>query len=167
MTGYNFTPHYKEELFILWYNKGKPPVKTFWGYMPLDNDSRKPSITTLHGWVNDTWKGRANILDEQVMEKINAKAVGNKIEMLTRHSEIGERMQSIAMDYIEHSPDELTSSTAVRMLVEGVRIERESKGVGTAFKSMLEMSDEDLLLSLEELVGKASVEIQQLENGED
>lgn len=164
MTGDNFTPHYKDKLFVLWYEKGRPPIKIFWGYMPLDNDGRKPSLTTLHGWVNDTWKSRADANDELANDEMNARLVGEKVEMLTRHAKVGERMQIIAMDFIEEYKDELTSSTAVRMLVEGVRIERDSRGVGTAFRSMLETSDEDLLLAIEELVGKASVEIQQLED---
>jgi len=60
--------------------------------------------------------------------------------------------------------DKLKPSTAVRMIVEGVRIEQNSRGIGTAFKEMIEMPDDELASKIEELIGRSKVEISQIED---
>jgi hypothetical protein len=167
MAAHRFSQNYKESLFILYYEKGRPPIRAFWNYIPDDENGEKPSIMALRTWANDTWIQRADINDEKVREQINAKMIGEKTEMLSRHASVGETMQGMALKYLDDHKEDLSVSASVRMLVEGVRIERDSRGIGTAFRSMLKSSDEELLSDIEQLYSKSGVEIQQLEDGED
>jgi len=161
-----FSDHYKDELFLLWYAEGKPSSPRFARKIPPDTSGKKPSPATLSNWMTEgsAWRKRAEILDEEVKNQIEAYAIAKKVEMLTRHSDVGKELQETGAQYIRENMDKLKPSTAVRMIVEGVRIEQNSRGIGTAFKEMIEMPDDELASKIEELIGRSKVEISQIED---
>ena len=69
-------------------------------------------------------------------------------------------MQNLSLEYLEAHADDLTSAGAVRLLVEGIRIERESKGVPEALEKMSKMSDADLLEEVKKLATSSSVTLE-------
>ena len=162
-----FSEHYKDELFLLWYAEGKPSYARFLKIMPPDAGGHKPSIVTLGSWAGEggNWRKRAEVLDDEVKNQIEAYAIAKKVEMLTRHSDVGKELQEAGANYIREHLDQLKPSTAIRMIVEGVRIEQNSRGIGTAFKEMVEMPDDELTSKIEELIDRSKVEISQIEDG--
>jgi len=163
-----FSRHYQDELFLLWYAEGKPTSSRFHHIIPPDVSGEKPTLSTIKRWMNyGKWRKRAETIDEEVKQQIEAHAIAEKVEMLTRHAKVGKQLQEDGAEYLKDHLDELTPSTAVRMIIEGVRIEQNSRGIGTAFKEMVEMSDEDLTTKIEDLIGKSKVEILQIDDGND
>jgi hypothetical protein len=63
------------------------------------------------------------------------------------------------MDKILEKQDELSSNALVRLLIEGIRIERESRGIPQALEKMVNKTDEELLDEIAQLTGGAEVEI--------
>jgi len=166
-SGIAFSNHYKEELFLLWYAEGKLPATRFRKIIPPDIAGNTPSLNTLGHWMTEgsNWRKRADVLDDEVKNQIEAYAIAKKVEMLTRHSDVGKELQEAGANYIREHLDQLKPSTAIRMIVEGVRIEQNSRGIGTAFKEMVEMPDDELTSKIEELIDRSKVEISQIDDG--
>jgi hypothetical protein len=80
--------------------------------------------------------------------------------MLNRHADVGVSMQDMAMQYLEEHKTELGISPAVRLLVAGVEIERESRGIATTVEKITRMSDKDLESEIQKLLEKSPVELQ-------
>jgi hypothetical protein len=162
-----FSHHYKEQLFLIWYQEGKPVLRKFYEIMPLDSADRKPTLATLQVWASElNWKERALDQDEEVRKQLEHQAIATKVEMLNRHAETGKELQQIGIEYIREHLDQIRPSTAVRMIIEGIRIEEGSRGIGTALKEALEMTDDELTSKVEDLLLKSKVEIQMLDDGD-
>ena len=162
-----YDEHYREELFWIWYKGGKIPVSKLYHIIPKDKYNEKPREFTLRKWAKEGWKERADALDDEIKAQIGARAIKEKVEMLTRHAGIGEEIQNIGADYIRSNPEKLNINAAVRMIVEGVRIEQASRGIGTAFKQMVDMDDEELTNKIQGLLEKSTVEIVKIEDDEE
>jgi hypothetical protein len=146
-----FSDSEKEKLFIMWFNADRPTPAKF--FAALDKYNR-PSVKTLRAWMNESWLPRAEVLDKEAMDKVNQQLVAKKVEMFQRHIAVAKKMQNKALDILDAAQD-ISSNTAVRMLVEGVRIERESIGVPAAFEKYRDMSDEQLIKEFQEMVKKS------------
>jgi hypothetical protein len=160
-----FSNSYKDAIFTLWYSMGKPVARILYPKIPIYEDTGgKPAYETLHVWVtSEEFREKARMLDEQVMEQINAKMIAEKVEMLNRHATVGVTMQDIAMKYLDEHKTELGISPAVRLLVAGVEIERESRGIATTVEKITRMSDQDLESEIQKLLEKSPVELQTID----
>ena len=63
--------------------------------------------------------------------------------------------------------DELTASASVRLLVEGLRIERESVGIPEMFEKMQDKSDQELLEEVQKLIETNKVEFEMIDYGDE
>lgn len=147
-----FDPVYKKDIFYFWYNNGRPGYQVLHRIMPPDETGTKPSISALQVWVYQDFKPQAEELDDIVRKELEGKLVKEKVEMFQRHSKVGVKMQDIALKFFDEHEEELTAHSAVRLLVEGVRIERESRGVGDLVEKLSKSSDEDLFKQIEDIV---------------
>ena len=151
-----FSDHYKGEVFTIWYNAGKPTYRVLYNMLPPDPKSNAiPAQSTVQTWIAKDFMFRAEDLDKQVMDQVSANLVAEKVEMLRRHADTGKEMHRIATEWLETHVDDLTASTAIRLLVEGIRIERESVGLPEALKKMMSMNDEELLEEVQSLISNA------------
>lgn len=143
----NFSDIYKEKVFYIWFNHGKPQEGKLIAYIPkeLDEFERIPTISCLKGWIDIEFVPRAKMLDEQIKTAMDAAMISEKVEMLKRHADLGVSMQNMAIKYLNENQDIISSPAAVRLLVEGIRIERESRGIPAALEKITRMSDEELL----------------------
>lgn len=160
-----FTDAYKRDTFILWYNRQKPSAKRLQQLIPTDW-GKPPAVTSIAIWINKYFKPQAEILDAQVAKELEQRMVAEKVEMLSRHAKLGQEMQDMALDYFENHPADLNPSTSVRLLVEGVRIERESRGLPQALEKMMDKSDEELLEEVKKLIGEGDAEIMAIPENE-
>lgn len=160
-TNINYDPSFKEDIFQLWLAKGRPGGQVLQKLIKnSDNFDPIPAINTLQKWVTEVYKPRAALLDEEIKRQLDEQVVKEKVAMMKRHAELGGKMQDMALQFLEENEDELTGSSAVRLLVEGVRIERQSRGIPEAIENIVEASDEKLMEELHKIMDKAPVEIE-------
>lgn len=152
-----YSDDYKTKVFQIWFNNGKPIIEDLLEMIPIPetNYGRKPSISTLQNWVNG-FKEHAEMLDVQIREEIDNNMVASKIEMLKRHAEVGREAQKIALDYLREA--ELTPSAAVRLLADGVAIERGASGIPEALAKLVGMTDDQLLEALKKELEDSPIE---------
>jgi hypothetical protein len=143
----NFSDIYKEKVFYIWYNHGKPQEGSLLRLVPqeIDEFGRLPTVSCLKGWIDVEFVPRARLLDEQIKTAMDAAMIAEKVTMLKKHAELGVKMQDMAIKYLNENQDIISSPAAVRLLVEGIRVERESRGIPAALEKITRMSDEDLL----------------------
>lgn len=157
-----YSNEYVDQIFVLWYSLGKPTPRQLYAKMPPYEAGGNilPEIATVAKWILNDFNERAKILDAQVMEQVNAKMIAEKVEMLNRHAEISTQMQDIATEYLLNHKDDLGVGSAVRLLVAGIEIERESRGIATTVEKITRMSDQDLENEIQKLIERAPTEMQ-------
>jgi len=150
-----FSDDYKEKTFFIWYSSGKLEGLRLLDLLPKDIYDRKPNLTTISTWINKLgWRERADVLDVEVAHRIERMAIEEKVEMFNRHALVGREMQDKAIDYFNKN-DITSGNVALRLLVEGVEIERQSKGVPGALERLSKMNNEELEKTVERLLQKA------------
>lgn len=162
-------PAYKDLVFVVWYKSGKTNARHLWGLIPNDEIyfKGKPTVNTLQNWINNDFPERAAVLDDQVMAEINGRMIAEKVEMLNRHAEIGKEMVTMSARYLKDHEDELTINSATRLLVAGIEIEQDSRGISSTVKKIAQMSDEQLEAEIKRLLLSAPVEFEAPESIEE
>ena len=163
--GRRFSDTYKDEVFWIWYNNQKPSASALYNLVP-EHLGNKPSRIALYNWVKDTFPAKAEPLDNAVQMEMQARLIKSKVQMLERHTQISERMQEIGFNVLEENEEEISIANAVRLVIEGVRIERESRGIPEMLGKLAEMSDEKLISTIENMVTKSPLEIEAINDDE-
>ncbi len=160
-----FSEDYKTEVFMIWYKNSRPNSMFLHGMIPESEEGKKPSRNHLNLWIRDDFEVRAIPIDDAVREEMNSRLTQEKIEMLERHAKMGFEMQNIALEYLRANKKDLTPISAVRLLVEAVKIESGSRGIPDVLRKMMSMSDTDLLKETEKLLLRSPItEITPLDN---
>jgi hypothetical protein len=155
-----FGASYKGDLFLFWWKNQKPSAQRLHRMIPQEWGDRKPSVLTLHAWIKDDFDHRANVLDKRLADEIEGRLIKEKVEMLYRHAQIGREAQDKALAKIRSvSVEDLPVSSAIRLFVEGVRIERESVGLPQALEKMINKSDDEILNRIKEITEESEAEI--------
>jgi len=149
-----YTQDYKDAVFYTWYKRGKCTGNTLRGYIEPDVEGNIPHQAILVKWIKEDFQNRAIKLDEIVTLEMDNKVVAEKVEMLQRHAKLGTDMQDMAMVYLIDHPEELKPANAIKLLVDGIKTERESRGLPTIITETLNASDEALFESISKLMGK-------------
>lgn len=155
-----WSPEEREEYFYFWYNNGRPkPSKFREMFKEKFPDRKLPADTTVDSWIME-YRERAMEMDVVVHQEVEAAVIAEKIEMLKRHAVTAVRMQDVALEYIDSHRGDMSMPAAIRLLVEGVRIERESRGIPQALDKMLKMTDEELIAEVKQLISSSPVSIE-------
>jgi hypothetical protein len=160
----NFSSQYREKIFYVWYNHGKPGSMSLLPFITpeMDEWERLPSKYSLDVWIEDEFVPRAAQLDSEIKKQLDAQLIAEKVEMLRRHADVGLKMQDMAIEYLNENREELSAPAAVRLLVEGIRIERESRGIPAALDKIRDMSDEKLMEQIKEIVTSSNVTLEDI-----
>jgi len=161
-----FSSQYREKIFYIWYNHGKPGSMNLLPFITpeIDEWGRIPGKYALDSWIEDEFFPRAIQLDTEIKKQLDALLVAEKVEMLKRHADVGLRMQDMAIEYLNENREELSAPAAVRLLVEGIRIERESRGIPAALDKIRDMSDEKLMDQIKEIVTSTGVTLEDIDS---
>jgi hypothetical protein len=163
-TNSTYSMEYKWEVFSVWFRQGRPPANQLVSMIGYDEFTKnKISTATLQTWVTE-FRKQAEILDAQINNQLERRLVAEKVEMLNKHAKLGQDLQQMALDYLEEHREDLKVPNAVKLLIEGVRIERESRGIPQALEKMMDKSDEELLKEIQNIVSKSAGHILQVEN---
>ncbi|MBU2249170.1 MAG: hypothetical protein KKD77_20655 [Gammaproteobacteria bacterium] len=167
MYGRSFYPDdYKNEAFYIWYISGKPRLSKFKVLLKASAEGTVPHNRTLTTWIHD-FVIRGQELDKQVEEKLETAVIEEKIEMLQRQAEIAMELQEIAVEYLRAHKDKLNPQAAVRLWVDGVRVERESRGLPSLITEISQSSNEDLEGMIDKILSGIDMMPGELESGED
>jgi transposase len=163
-TNSTYSMEYKWEVFSTWFRGGRPSAIQLNAMIGYDEFTKnKISISVLRTWVSE-FKKQAEILDAQINNQLERRLVAEKVEMLNKHAKLGQDIQQMAMDYLDLHREDLKVPNAVKLLIEGVRIERDSRGIPQALEKMMDKSDEELLKEIQMIISKSSGHILQVEN---
>lgn len=155
-TPHKFSDDYKNVVFMVWWKNSKPTISRLENIIPADPSTGiKPSKPTIQNWIRDYFIPKAAAMDQEFYEQVQEIAIQEKVEMLQRHSKVAMSMQDLAKDWILEHKDQLTMSSAIRLLIEGVRIERDSKGIPDALQKMAELSDDELLEEVKQILSES------------
>lgn len=155
----SYTPAYKESVFALWYSSNKPSAAKLSGMVPDDESGRKPAASLISKWMEDgDWYVRADILDERASESLEKVLVTDRVEIFKKQAEIGKKLQEIGMRYIESDDFKLNAITALKMVVEGAQLEKESVGLTIALTKIYSLGDSDIQSEIKKLLAKADKE---------
>jgi len=154
----HFSQDYKIYVFSTWYANGKVSPKKLHEMLekPEPISGKFPQPSTLRTWIDNEFIAQAIFLDEKVAQELENRLTSEKIEMLARHATIGKGMQETALGWLEENPDLGNARTAITMLVEGLKVERESKGTSQMAEKFSRLGDDQLIDKLKELVMDAS-----------
>ena len=160
MTNNKFTPGYKDQVFTLWYDSGKPKVIKFYDIVPVDPMvNERPTLTDLRAWVkSDEWIERTEMLDADIVSDLREKRLAATVEMLERHAEVGREMQDTALTWIRANKKDLSAGTAVRMLVDGVDIEQDTASIPDMLKKLSRMRDDEVTKELAQLFSETPID---------
>lgn len=150
--GTAFSEEYKAEMFLMWYNRGKPDAQRLYGYAKQDPLTNKlPTVGVLQKWIDTEFVPKALDLDQQVADRIEQAAIGQKLEMLDRHAALGKEMQEMGIQYLRQEGVK-SAKDAITLLVRGLEAEENARVVSTdILKRINDMSDEKLLDELKKV----------------
>jgi hypothetical protein len=154
----SFDDEYKYEVFCVWYMNGKPKGQKLQSLIEPNLDGVIPAASTLNTWMKDL-QPLADELDQKIKAQVEETIVLEKVEMLKRHADLGRAMQDLAVDFLENNRDQLTPNSAVRLLVEAVKMERESRGLPTLITQTIDSTDEELMKQINDLMNKVGENI--------
>jgi hypothetical protein len=161
-----FSQEYHDGVFGIWYSAGKPSIPQLYNMIPENPNGKKPSHTSLRDWVKTDFVDKAMDMDQEVIDVLQEKLIQSKVEMMSRHVELSKRMQETGFRVLDENLDHISVGNAVRLIIEGVRIERESNGIPEMLEKMALMTDEQVIKTIEQLASKSPVEYEALEENE-
>lgn len=166
--GTQFTAIYVDAVFSIWYNASKPNPRRLVNMTPdpikYGLAMSRPSETALKKWIDTIFIDRAAVLDEEVAKQLADRLISEKVAMLDAHAVVAAEMQEMALTFLRKNRNKLNSNSAVRLLVEGVRIERESRGIPRTLEKLADRSDEELLAQIEDMLLRSTVDVQPIKD---
>jgi len=164
----NFSDEYKKQIFILWYNSGKPSPGDLKLFIkepdPLTN--RFFTESQLKHLINSEFRALADYFDNEVAKALETKLVSEKVEMLREHAELGKNIAKMGMDYLEEHGIG-GSRNALNAIIQGLKIERESRGTPIELAKIAKMSDDQIIEELKDLVEGSEILSLEAYNSED
>lgn len=154
-----YTGEFYQSAFQIWYENGKPSATVLIALLQKQYPTDiMPNTTTVNAWIHDHFYSMALPLDAQVSDAIDIKLISNKISALSEHIKIGQKMQNVGMQFLDSLTDDeikkIKLRDAIMLLVEGVRIERESLIIPKYFAELEKMDDEKLLDEIKATIKK-------------
>lgn len=158
----SFIPDIREKVFYIWYNNNRPGfLKTKQLIKEHLPNIELPQDWSLKDWIAD-FNARAFDLDQRIHEQIEAIVISEKVEMMKRHATTALTMQDMALEYLTSHKNDIAPTSAIRLLVEGIRIERESRGIPEALEKMSKLTDEEILSEIKQLMTSTSVKLEEV-----
>lgn len=166
-TNLSYTEEYRDNLFYLWYNAGKPRGRTLIQMIPPDMTGRVPTYVVLMRWMREEgWYEKARALDEEVVHRVQEIAIQRKVEMFERHAETGRILLERGLEHVLKENSEIGSMTeAIKLIKLGAELERASTGGAQAITDISKMTDSSLISTISKLLGNMDEsELEELES---
>jgi hypothetical protein len=154
----NFSDGYVQSIFAIWYKSGKPSAKRLQPMItePDPIQGIVPTVNVLNNFIKNNFIEQSRILDEEVTQNLSNTLVAEKIAMLQRHAKVAVEMQTMGLEYLRENGVG-GARNAIQLLVEGLEIERGAVGAPQIAARMLNLSDEQLVAELTDLITNSPV----------
>lgn len=149
----SFSDEYKKQIFILWYNSGKPHAAELKRVIKEPDPLTNQLFTErqLSSLISTEFRALADYFDNEVAKALETKLVSEKVEMLREHAELGKEIAKMGMKYLEEHGIG-GSRNALNAIIQGLKIERESRGTPIELAKIAKMSDDQIIDELKTLV---------------
>ena len=161
---FNYSYEYRVSVFLIWIKNGKPGRRELHKLIPDDENGAKPHEQTLHKWIHDPeWLEAASKIDYAVAQKLEDGLITEKVKMMQELADVGKEEWKMGLEYLRTHQDEITVTAAVRMIADGTKLEKESRGLSGLMEEISAMSDDKLLEKLRKSVEGKELDIDELE----
>jgi hypothetical protein len=151
-----FTDDYREKCFEAWFLAGCPVVTRTQGILPDFEDGRRPSESTIASWMeSNDWMGRAALLNQQALAKVDIALVQTKAELLKQQFETAVALAKKASENLLEGID--NSNAAVQLYFKATAEARNVMGIAEAFEKIGEMSNEQLQNAIAEMLERSAI----------
>jgi hypothetical protein len=168
--GSRYSPGYIDAVFTVWYSSGKISSYKLVHRLPDPKEfglaTGYPSEPTIDSWIKNKFKERADLLDDEVSRQLADHLIAERVAMLKGHTLIAKEMIDMSLSYLRENQNKLSPNSAVRLLVEGVRIDRESSGIPRTLEKMAASPDDDIVSLIEDMLLRSSFETEPVEDDE-
>lgn len=155
----DYSQAYKDEAFYLWYKNTRMSLNELVKILPLDDRGKLPHMQSVFRWKQDAnWDQWADSLDAKVSEQLDMTVITERVEMYRKHAEMGEKLSSQGMKYLETSGIE-SDNAAIRAIVEGIEIEGKNRGLADALSRVFAMDEKELDTELRKMLTNKSGEV--------
>lgn len=147
----NYSEHYREETFFLWYRGGRKISNKFANSLQEENGQR-PTFKTVEKWRDAYgWVERAESLDTELSTALQKEVINERIEMYQEHVEVADSLIAKGKKFLaEHEISDM--SDALKAISLGVDIHRASVGQKVLGQKILTMSDDQLTKEINKLL---------------
>jgi len=161
-----YSTDYINQCFYIWYAHGRPTIPVLMPFIPEDNTGMTPQPTTVSGWKRKYgWDEEASRMDESVRHNVEKKYIQEKSAMLSKHAEIGRKLQERGMEYLESAT--ITSAhAAIRAIEVGIAVEKDSTNLEKLLDTVSRMDDAKLMKRLDDLLGNVQLDVDKTETSE-
>jgi len=159
-TNQSYDEEYIEQIFYIWYESGRATGAALQKVLPAAPNGAKPNRNIVADWMRSYgWIERADVLDVQRSNLLDKRAIARRADMLERQAKIGKALLDKGYNYIqEHEPTSVAE--AVKLVVEGKTMERESLGYSEILQKYGQMQNTELDSELRKLLGAGDEEIE-------
>jgi hypothetical protein len=122
-----------------------------------DEHGRTPGPQMITKWrEEDAWDQRADARNAKAALALDNSAIKERVEMLKVHAKIGKDLSQKGVDYLRDN-DLSTATEAIRAIVEGTNLERQSAGYADFLARITQATDEQLDRELKKFMGSGEV----------
>lgn len=139
---------YQTYIFSTWYSSGKPGANQLYQIIDPHENGQKPDIKMLTRWIQEIYIPSSLKTDEMAMEKLHTDLADKKAQVLSRHAELGMKLQEMGIKYLEENGI-TRARDAIDAIKLGVTIERDAMfGQNIATLEKLSKLDDDALMDV-------------------
>ena len=156
IAGEEYSSDYREAAFRAWYQAERPTMSKLRELLNPDSRGRIPELSVIGHWkLDDDWDARADALDGNAQIQLDNQSIQARIEMLQKHAQMGKELSDKGREYLSKNGFD-TGAEAIRAIIEGVKLERQSAGYAEFLARIADASDEDLNKELQKMLTKGS-----------
>lgn len=153
----SYNQDYVELCFYHWYSRGRPSIAELSRHLPEDWRGERPTTQTISKWaIANTWEERANKLDLEVRDKVQKAYVSEKVQMLSRHAELGRELQRKGEEALERLEIK-NVGVALKSIELGVEMEKDSSNLEKLLATVAALEDSKLVQRMSALLSKVNM----------
>ena len=153
-----WSEEYKFKIFNLWYTSGKPGPAMFVKMVdePDPKNNQIPNQYILQNWIYRDFVEMAAPIDDDVSESLQKMMVADKLKVLEYQAGMARELYDMGMNFLREKGLG-NSRTALTAVVQGMQIERETKGAPQIMGQIEKLNDQELLNVFMELAEESEV----------
>lgn len=153
-----WSEEYKFKIFNLWYTSGKPGPAMLVQMVDEDDPmtDQRPNQHIITNWIYRDFVKMAMPIDDDVSKALQKQLVADKLEVMEYQAGMARELYDMGMDWLREKGLG-NSRTALTAVVQGMQIERETRGAPQILGNIAKLNDQELLNVFMELADESEV----------